>query len=283
MDSNGVFKLLSLENRKNQAQVIVSGFSELEIECTKRARIISDEQAAKVKEVWNEHLKSRPNDFDGSTLSLKRITVEGKKVQLLCRASKYSEFMVSRKECKIGRLKICSQHNSIDFHYPVPVSFGMVVRTKPTKEHPNGCIIAAIRGDTTFESGKATFLPGGYIDPDKDAKRINDGKKVINLNDVIMREYKEELPRLKRWNKEPKILAIVHSLVESCQPAIIGWFEIPYTAEEVASICGEKFENEIQKIIFVPADIESLRVFAQKYSLCIHDVYKLVYYLADTM
>lgn len=283
MNLYDAFEALSLQDRRNQAQVVVSGFSSLEIVCINRPRIISNEQAEKVKKAWNEHLKVRPNDFDGSTLSLKRITVgEGKKVELLCRASKYSEFMVSRKEFKIGRLEIWNFHNSIDFRYPIPVSFGMVVKTKPTKQHPNGCVIAAIRGKTTFESGKATFVPGGYIDPDEDLEGIGK-KKIVNPDNPIRREYREELPGLRIWEKPPKILAIVHSLVESCQPAILGWFEIPYTAEEVAKICGNNLESEIQEIIFVPADIESLRIFAQKYTLCIHDVYKIAFFVADTM
>jgi len=282
MKIDRAFELLSLQNRRNQAQVVANGFSIVEIVYLKRKRNVSKEQAAKIKRIWNEHLKVHPKDFDGATLSLKRIMVEeGKKIKLFCQPSKFSEFMVSRKECKIGRLEFWNFRSSIDFNYPFPVSFGMVVRTKPTKEHPNGCIIAAIRGDTTFESGKATLLPGGYLDPTKDSKRSSEGK--IDLETAILREYKEELPGLNFWVKPPKLLAIVHSLVESCQPAILGWFEIPYTAEEVARICGDKLESEIRKIIFVPADIKSLQIFVQEYDLCIHDAEKLAYFVADTM
>lgn len=277
----GTFEDFCLTEQQKLSQTVVSRFLHLEIVYLKRKRKISDERAAKIKEIWNEHLKVCPNDFDGSILSLKRITVdEGKKVRLFCQPAKFSEFMVSRKEQKIGRLEIWNFHNSIDFNYPVPLSFGMMARTKPTKEHPQGCVIAAIRGETTFESGKATFLPGGYLDPTKDYKRSSG---IVDLNAAILREYREELPGLQVWVKPPKLLAIVHSLAESCQPAILGWFEIPYTAEEVAEICGEKLESEIKKLIFVPADTESLRSFALKYPLCIHDAIKLVYFVENAI
>jgi hypothetical protein len=149
---------------------------------------------------------------------------------------------------------------------------------------PDGCLIAALRGNTVFDSGRMTFPPGGYIDFNKksywDFDPDNSKVATIRLDKEAQREIQEELPGMP-WT-HLRTFGIVHSLVDSCQPLIAGMIETPYTASKVMATYGAYSNNEMKQVICVPADLNSLRDFAKKYTLCVHDVYKLAFYVAST-
>jgi hypothetical protein len=283
MEITGALELLGLKGRGNDAQCVVSNFSELKIVLVKSKRKASVEEQLRIKNIWEKHLEDYPDDFDRYLVSLKEIFKRDGVVNLRVRQTNFSEFFATRDGHNCKRLVFSSQ--SLDYDYPIPLSFGIVTQTAPTKNDPKGCIIAAIRGKTAFDCGRATFLPGGYIDPRNKKKWPLIGndttqKRIVPLNEEIRRELREELPGVV-WNNPPKLLGIVHSLIDSCQTLIAGRMDIALTAEEV--IARSKIGGEIKEIICVPADIESLREFAQKHTLCIHDVYKIALYLADVM
>jgi hypothetical protein len=281
MEITGALELLGLKGRENDVQCIISNFSELKIVLTKPRRKVSIEERLRIKNIWEKHIEECPKDFDGYLVSLKEIFKRDGVVNLRVREACFSEFFATREGLNCKRLMFSSQ--SLDHDYPIPLSFGIVTQTAPTKKHPKGCIITAIRGKTAFDSGRATFLPGGYIDPTEKNKWPvieNSKKRIVPLNEEIKRELREELPGI-AWNNPPKLLGIVHSLVDSCQTLIAGRMNIALTAEEV--MARSKIGGEISEIICVPADIKSLREFAQKYTLCIHDVYKIALYLTDVM
>lgn len=282
MQFREVLRLLNLEDREKEAQCLVAGPLILKILYTKTWWKFTKGQKEKIEQIWKKHLQEHSLGFDIRMLSLKGITKTNEGIVLTVRPVMFSKFFASRYDCQGKRIAVSS--GALDSGYPLPLSFGLVTRTVPTPDNPKGCIIAAIRGNTTFEAGKATFLPGGYIDF-KNCKKWPvaeepGDKRIIPLNGEIQREFAKQLPGI-NYKGEPRLLGIIQSLKDSCQPLIAGWTEIPFTAKEVMARCYDRVGGEISEIICVPNDIDSLREFAQKHALCIHDVYKIALYLAD--
>lgn len=293
-DVYGVLKLLGLQNGSPEAQCLFAGFSGLRIFFGKPAweNRTTKEEKERIKGVWQEHLKTHRDDFEGCLASLKGFSTRNGEVCLIVRSANFSSFVATRSKC-LGKRVTISSH-SLDKDYPLPISFGIVTRTLPTEENPNGCIVAAIRGNTAFDSGKATFLPGGYVNLENKKSWLEKRWPLAKVPGMEM-EYREIFPEkeIKRkleeelkevyWTNPPRLLGIVHSLSGSCNPAIIGRMDVSSTAENIMDFCKDGTVGGIKEIICVPADLNSLREFVQKHALGIHDVYKIAFYLADTM
>jgi hypothetical protein len=286
MNVEEALKELGLQARQPEAQCLVKGLSGLTIILDRSSwenhRPIAERLM--INEAWRKHLLTHPKDFDGSLVSVKDIFNQNGNIGIIVRASKFSSFVATRSRCLGKRIMFLSCN--LDKDYTVPLSFGMVAKTLSTKENPKGCIIAAIRGNTAFDGGRATFLPGGYINLHKKKYwpivKVPQRKNAclqIPLDQQIEREFREELPWMRY--SPPELLGIVHSLTDSCQPAIVGRMDLSVTAEEIMKFCTKRTQEEIKEIICVPADIDSLREFVKRNTLCIHDVYKIAFYLAD--
>lgn len=265
--------MILLNNRK-EVQILAC-HEKLSLEIVyneKDERIPTDKE--KIMIAWNDHLKQNPNDFDGEMISLKKIvSYRDNEYKLFTRKCSFSDFFATQEERKGVELNLNS--NNLDLNFPLPLSFGLVTKTAPDKQNPEGCIVSAIRGDTAFDTGNVTFLPGGYLSPDDSLPyaKIN-GRKIIGLENGVQREINEELPNV--HCEKINFHAVIHSLTESCQPLISGSMEISETVKEVLDLSRGNLEQEIKKLFFIPANKKALSMYAFSSKICVHDKWKLL-------
>lgn len=258
-----VAKMLGLEDFLPLAQTF-KGFNDVELIESDFPFVQNREETEKL---WKKHLELFPDDFDGSLGSVVSFSFSGKKLIIKYRKAKFSEYCVTQRP-KTLDINDC-------FNYCLPLSFGAVATTKPTRDSEEGYIIFAERGNTAFDNGRITTLPGGYFDPEQDC----------NFKNIILRECLEEL-----HTRPSKIefMGVIYNREGSRQPLVAVHLKLPFTAEQMEEVINNRErEKEIGRLFFVENNAFAVHDFLaeearQGKTLAIHDAWKLILYFSDT-
>lgn len=263
--------VLGLEDYLPLAKVICAGFQNIELLKEEKPRSFSPEYIERVKTLWSEHLERRPDDYDGCVGSIVSLSRSGKKLTIKFREAKFSEFYATQ---TLRPEILDTKSECLDRGFCLPLSFGAVAVTKPSSAYAKGCIVFAERGETAFDEGRLTLLPGGYFDPGKDYFR---GEYSIMV--TVLRELHEEL----RVSKCERIdfLGLVYNGWGSRQPLLAVALQLPFTAEELWEIARNGEQNEVRRIFFIENDIFAVGEFLKRKklagkTLAIHDAWKLL-------
>lgn len=270
MELDRAFEALGLMSRKPEGQLLATDFTKVRIAMSEKVYELNEKTQRQVEKKWKEHLASHPNDFDGLLASLHQCTLVKGELFLVARSVAFSVFYATRPE-----QSVCLEGVVLDKDFPLPLSVGAITRTS------DNCIVVGQRSQTAFNRHEYTFLPGGYLDPDRDSfiERLN--KKITPLLSpklALGSEFSEELRyrdfTFFRW------LGLVFSCVGSKQPLLAATLETPKTSQQVISLSRYGLRDENKKIFCVPADLASLKEFVSTHWLCSHDVWKLALWVA---
>jgi 8-oxo-dGTP pyrophosphatase MutT (NUDIX family) len=270
MTRQSVIEFLGLKDYFPLGQLLCTGFENIGLIKEEEARSFSPEDSERIKTSWREHLERNPKDYDGCVGSVVSLSQFGGRLTIKFREAKFSEFYATQTR-RPEVLDVKSR--PLDREFCLPLSFGAVAVTKPVPPYSKGCLVFAKRGETAFDAGDWTLLPGGYFDPKKDYFLGEDGR-VYSIFVTILRELFEEL-RVSRF-ESVNFLGLVYSKRGSRQPLLAASLQLPFTAEELKEITRTGEEEEVEQIFFVENDIFAVRTFLQGKSLAIHDAWKLL-------
>jgi hypothetical protein len=248
----GVIGTLGLEEYVSSGQVICAGFEQVELVKEKEKHRLSSEYLKMVETIWREHLKIKPDDYNGCVGSIVSLAWSGKKLVVRFREASFAEFYATQSR-RPEVLDVKSE--CLDQEFCLPLSFGAVAVTKPSVLCPNGCIVFAERGKTAFDEGKLTLLPGGYFDPEKDYFQGEKGN-IYSIIFTILRELFEELEV--SGCESIDFLGLVYNNQGSRQPLLVVSLQLPFTAEEMKKVKRETKEEEVRRIFFVKNDISAV-------------------------
>lgn len=273
--SRGIVGTLELEEYVSSGQVLCVGFRDVELMKEKEERRFSPELLAVIEAAWLRHLQSNPHDYNGCMGSIVSFSLSKDKLTIKFREGSFAEFYATQAR----RPEFLNVHSgSLDEGTCLPLSFGAVAVTRPSPLHPTGCIVFATRGETTFDEGRITLLPGGYFDPSKDYIRGEKGK-IYSIKVTVLRELFEEL-RVSRY-ESIRFLGLVYNNQGSRQPLLALFLNLPFTAEELEKITGNAKEEEVKQIFFVDNDVFAVKEFLRGKKLAIHDAWKLLLFFQE--
>lgn len=272
MELNHAFDGLGLKERKEEAQLLVRGFTSINIALDKRSKRLDEEQEEQLNVFWKKYQAGHPEDVNGSVLSLKQYCIKKKELCLTVRPSNFASHLATQPR-RPSRLAFTG--GSMDNNYPLALSVGAVTTTT------DDCMVFCKRTKTAFNSEEYTLPPGGYLNLDD--KFCQNDIQYISAVKGIRREYLEELSGLGDCFNI-SLLGLVYSCIGSRQPLIAVELKIPYSKKEVeAMLNSTKQDWEMGKFHFVPTSMAKLREFAQNHYLCTHDVWKLALWVSKNL
>jgi len=274
MMKRSVVTFLGLEDYLPLAKVICTGFENIEL-LKKEPRSFSPEYTERVETLWREHLERRPDDYDGCVGSIVSLSRSGKKLIIKFREATFSEFYATQ---TLRPEILDTKSECLDQGFCLPLSFGAVAVTKSSSAYAKGCIVFAERGETAFDEGRLTLLPGGYFDPGKDYFRGEEGE-IYSIMVTVLRELHEELRVLRCESVD--FLGLVYSSWGSRQPLLATVLQLPFTAEDLWETTKNEKQNEVRRMFFVENDIFAVGGFLRRKklagkTLAIHDAWKLL-------
>lgn len=230
-----------------------------------------------IKEFWEEWIKTHLNDLDEPVASVMSIVSNGNGVTIRVRKKYFSGHVQgsATRPPKIG-----FSTGNWDSGIVLALSIGAIAVTLPSENYPDGCIIFSKRKQTAFNCGEYTMLPSGYVQPEKDYVKRGE-EKFIQVKKTLEQERKGELPGLECY-EEPKVLGLIYNCVGSRQPMLVMSVNFLYTTEEAEQILNaQKPDWEVDGYVFVPADIQSLKVFAKNNPVCFDALCRMALWVAD--
>jgi len=276
------------EKLTEECQLLVGGkISQIEIRMFRDKNPSMERPDENLIKFWQNWCEIHSQDTNEPMVSVGKIEREGKKIILYAHQKTYAEYLYNHQKPKLNKLLTTSPH--LDNGDVLPLSVGAVALTAPSPQYPQGCVIFAKRGQTSFYASQYTLVPGGYLHPEIDRisfKRGDSSKikryfRLISFEKGLNREFKEELPGLRPYY-DLKILGIFYNRSGSRQPMIAVSLRLEETAEEAQETLRQyRPDWEIEHFVFVPADTNSLREFLKnnRDKVVPDAVYRLVLWL----